>query len=426
MKTLLIKSLITLSLLMTFSFAKYNYKYYNRVNFDQFYYSLNSYGEWIEIDYDVVVWKPYNVSRNWRPYTLGSWHWTTDGWYWDSYEPFGWATYHYGRWHFDDYYGWIWFPDYDWAPSWVEWRYSNDYIGWAPLSPYARYKPGFGISFSINWRTPYQHWHFVKSNHFYHRNVNVYIVNINYNKNIYRTTKYRNDYYERDGRIFNNGPDRSFVERRSGTRINETRTISVNDRESFERTRNSNDSEIRIYRPSSDESRNVSRTEISIKRGERTTSIDKENIVGTRTRNESDNSNVNTRTRNIESESKNATNRSRDTEIIREREKRIENNEIERNRNNTIERKTETNSNERKTNIERKRENSGNNENSTIKRERSTDNNTRIESSSRTRNTESSNSSKNNESRTNERRREPQVDNNSTRNETSRTQVRTR
>ena len=59
------------------------------------------------------------------------------GWTWISYEDFGWATYHYGRWANLADYGWVWFPgeDLDWAPAWVSWRTGGDYIGWAPLPP---------------------------------------------------------------------------------------------------------------------------------------------------------------------------------------------------------------------------------------------------------------------------------------------------
>ena len=32
-------------------------------------------------------------------------------------------------------YGWCWAPDTVWGPSWVTWRYSGDYCGWAPLPP---------------------------------------------------------------------------------------------------------------------------------------------------------------------------------------------------------------------------------------------------------------------------------------------------
>jgi len=47
----------------------------------------------------------------------------------------GLATYHYGRWVYDSYYGWLWTPGTQWAPAWVSWREGGDYIGWAPLPP---------------------------------------------------------------------------------------------------------------------------------------------------------------------------------------------------------------------------------------------------------------------------------------------------
>ena len=107
------------------------------VSFGVFYSSMSPYGEWIAIDHDVYAWHPLDVGPDWRPYTVGRWVWTDDGWYWFSDEPWGWAAYHYGRWYYDDFYGWVWIPGYEWAPAWVEWRYGEDYVGWAPLSPYA-------------------------------------------------------------------------------------------------------------------------------------------------------------------------------------------------------------------------------------------------------------------------------------------------
>jgi hypothetical protein len=68
-----------------------------------FYTGLNPYGSWIEVDYGVVVWRPIIMRRDWSPYREGRWIWTSDGWYWHSYEPFGYITYHYGRWYYDDY-----------------------------------------------------------------------------------------------------------------------------------------------------------------------------------------------------------------------------------------------------------------------------------------------------------------------------------
>ena len=131
-----------------------------------FYSELVPYGSWIEIDRGVVVWRPTIIRTDWMPYTMGRWIWTYDGWYWDSYEPFGYITFHYGRWFYDDYYGWLWYPDYEWAPAWVEWRYDNDFIGWAPLNPYAIFSISVGIHFTTVYTTPYYHWQFVRYNRF--------------------------------------------------------------------------------------------------------------------------------------------------------------------------------------------------------------------------------------------------------------------
>jgi hypothetical protein len=46
--------------------------------------------------------------------------------------------------------GWCWWPDTVWAPSWVTWRYSDDYCGWAPLPPFAVYQPGVGFVYHGN------------------------------------------------------------------------------------------------------------------------------------------------------------------------------------------------------------------------------------------------------------------------------------
>ena len=75
------------------------------------------------------------MANDWRPYRDGHWVWTDRGWYWDSNEPFGWATYHYGRWTRLRGTGWCWVPGRQWAPAWVSWRESSDHVGWAPLPP---------------------------------------------------------------------------------------------------------------------------------------------------------------------------------------------------------------------------------------------------------------------------------------------------
>ena len=106
------------------------------VNF--FYDNLNG-GNWYQVADYGYVWQPdAATSADWRPYTDGYWAYTDVGWTWVSYEDFGWATYHYGRWIRLEDYGWCWVPGYEWGPAWVSWRTGGNYIGWAPLPPEGR------------------------------------------------------------------------------------------------------------------------------------------------------------------------------------------------------------------------------------------------------------------------------------------------
>src|SRR5260221_11826615 len=116
------------------------------VSFDFFYDSLAPYGDWLEVGDYGPCWTPTNVDPDWTPYSDGYFAFTDGGWTWVSYEDFGGIVYHYGRWiHLYD--GrWCWVPDYEWAPSWVSWRHSPEYIGWAPLPPEARWRRDVGIS----------------------------------------------------------------------------------------------------------------------------------------------------------------------------------------------------------------------------------------------------------------------------------------
>src|SRR5262245_14281099 len=67
-----------------------------------FYNDLAPHGRWIESDGYGWVFVPRTTVASWRPYTRGHWAWTDQyGWLWISDEPYGWATYHYGRWYED-------------------------------------------------------------------------------------------------------------------------------------------------------------------------------------------------------------------------------------------------------------------------------------------------------------------------------------
>ncbi len=100
-----------------------------------FYEPLTPYGRWEVVGSYGRCWIPGGVEADWRPYCNGNWQRTDAGWYWASDEPWGWATYHYGRWDLSPEYGWYWVPQTQWAPAWVSWHSGGGYIGWAPLYP---------------------------------------------------------------------------------------------------------------------------------------------------------------------------------------------------------------------------------------------------------------------------------------------------
>ena len=217
--------IIALIVTIGFLFTQETYSYRKNVSIGYFYTELSPYGKWIEIDHGVVVWRPANSFSRWSPYSSGTWVWTNYGWYWDSYEPFGHVVYHYGRWYFDDYYGWLWLPDYVWAPAWVEWRYDDFYIGWAPMHPYATYSISFGIRFTKSYYVKYSNWHYVRYAHFFNPNVNNYFIADNVKYRIHSNTKYRSNYEYRNSGVYNRGIDPSVIERKGNVRARESNIV---------------------------------------------------------------------------------------------------------------------------------------------------------------------------------------------------------
>ncbi|HYR58225.1 MAG TPA: DUF6600 domain-containing protein, partial [Chthoniobacteraceae bacterium] len=113
-------------------------------NLDYFYSKLDPMGDWVEVPQYGYCWQPREAhATDWRPYTDGTWVFTDYGWTWKANEPFGWATYHYGRWARIRGLGWVWVPGSEWAPAWVSWRRGDQYVGWAPLPPEAHSGAGF-------------------------------------------------------------------------------------------------------------------------------------------------------------------------------------------------------------------------------------------------------------------------------------------
>ncbi len=111
---------------------------------------LRPYGEWVEHPTYGTVWVPYPsvVGTQFAPYvSRGHWALTPGNqWIWVSDYPFGWVTFHYGRWVWGQNSGWMWIPGRRYAPAWVTFSVSDDpYIGWAPMPPRYVWRAGVAV-----------------------------------------------------------------------------------------------------------------------------------------------------------------------------------------------------------------------------------------------------------------------------------------
>ena len=213
----------------------------DEVNFDVFYNSLADDGDWYNTPEYGYVWQPYVAAKSdrWRPYSDGYWAQTEDGWTWVSYENFGWAAYHYGRWTRLKDLGWAWVPGYDWGPGWVSWRTSDNYVGWAPLPPkvedgvydgrvvdadrtqidYNDVEPadaGYGTNVDVQYDIGPANYCFVDTRSFGAPVLSEVLLPPQQNITIIeRTTNVTNIYYQRDqGRtvVYNTGPNFAFID----------------------------------------------------------------------------------------------------------------------------------------------------------------------------------------------------------------------
>ena len=135
---------------------------------------LSHHGTWtVDATYG-SVWYPSGVSASWRPYTNGYWSYGPGGYFWVSYEPWGWAPFHYGNWQWTAYRGWCWVPGPVFAGAWVSWSWGAAYVGWAPLDYWGR--PGWiGGPYYSGYYDP-GCWTFVGYNHLASRQIPRYAV----------------------------------------------------------------------------------------------------------------------------------------------------------------------------------------------------------------------------------------------------------
>ena len=183
-------------------------------DYGYFYDTLSPYGAWYQVDPYGWVWTPYDIPAGWRPYTDGQWLSTAYGWTWLSDEPWGWATYHYGRWTWDSYYGWLWVPGNVWAPAWVAWRYGDGWIGWAPLPPEVGWN-GDGLdygSYNLDNISRYR-WSFCDEKDFTQTRIRTVVLPRSRNVTLLKTTKDVTRYGSQDARPVEQGLTSEMLER---------------------------------------------------------------------------------------------------------------------------------------------------------------------------------------------------------------------
>ncbi len=180
--------------------------FHGTVGVDAFYSNLAPYGYWVDRPSYGWVWVPRHVRHSWRPYSYGRWAYTDYGWTWVSDEPFGWATYHYGRWWNDPNYGWEWVPGTDWGPAWVSWQEGGGYLGWAALPPSVGWSVGVGFGgFDFAGGIDPGWYCFAPERSFLAVNVGGFILPPERNVAIFNNTTNITNFRDVGGRVFNGG-----------------------------------------------------------------------------------------------------------------------------------------------------------------------------------------------------------------------------
>jgi len=208
------------------------------MNVSFFYEALAPHGSWLQDREFGWVWQPTVASRDrdWRPYSQGGqWVWSDHGWYFESSYDWGWAAFHYGRWHRNDDRNWVWVPGTEWAPSWVDWRQSDTHIGWAPLPPESRYEHGIGFSFrnkrvgaDFHFGLGEHDYSFVRSDRFLERDLGTVLVPQTNVTTVYnQTTVVNNTYVYNDNRIINRGVAPEIVSRATQRPVKAVQVVAM-------------------------------------------------------------------------------------------------------------------------------------------------------------------------------------------------------
>lgn len=120
---------------------------------------LDGLGHWVLLN-GASVFVPYHYTSGWAPYRHGHWYWSSYGWTWNSYDPWGYVTDHCGHWRHSILYGWVWIPQIvcTWRPAVVSFFYGPSWIGWYPYDPgwHHGYRRGYADGYNDGYWTG--HW----------------------------------------------------------------------------------------------------------------------------------------------------------------------------------------------------------------------------------------------------------------------------
>jgi hypothetical protein len=182
------------------------------MDMDYIYDYLEPYGNWIEMESYGYVWTPRDMGYRWRPYSSGRWVSTDYGWTWVANERWGSIPFHYGRWGYNNDFGWYWVPGTVWGPAWVSWRWSSQYVGWAPLPPGAEFRANVGFG-NLSIRIPNRFWVFLQGTHFMDHDVYRYALPYERNSTIINFTSLHHNIRFKDNRVYNEGIGIDYVRR---------------------------------------------------------------------------------------------------------------------------------------------------------------------------------------------------------------------
>jgi hypothetical protein len=210
--------LLFLAIITSVIFGKQASAQQPNVSFQVFYDQLSPYGEWVNYPNWGYEWIP-DAGPDFVPYsTQGHWILTDDGWTWMSDYSWGWAPFHYGRWDYDQYYGWFWVPGNEWGPAWVTWRRADGYYGWAPMEPGISLSATFGRAYDVH----DDHWIFVKDRDIDRADINHYYISRTDQDRVVRHSSVINNTYidSRRHTTYVTGPASADIQKITGRKLN--------------------------------------------------------------------------------------------------------------------------------------------------------------------------------------------------------------